>query len=64
MIYTDKFKILVNVSAEIVYIYKRNNDKKSWNLKNNLEVFDAELFTIFQALKWTQSFDLRKIKEI
>jgi len=64
VIYTDKFKIQDNVNAEIIYIYERNSNEKSWNFKNNLEVFDAELFAIFQALKWTQSFDLKKIKEI
>ena len=42
----------------------RNSGEKSWNLENSLEVFDAELFAIFQALKWTQSFDLEKTKEI
>jgi len=45
-------------------MYERNNDEKLWNLKNSLEVFDAELFAIFQALKWMQSFNLKKIKEI
>jgi len=64
VIYTDKFKILVNVSAGIVYMCKRNSDEKLQNLKNSLKVFDAELFAIFQALKWTQRFDLEKIKEI
>ena len=63
MIYTDEFKIQDNVSARIVYMYKRNSDGKSWNFKNNLEVFDAELFAIFQTLKWMQSFDLEKIKK-
>ena len=60
----NEFKIQDNVSAKIVYMYKRNSDEKSWNLKNNLEIFNTELFAIFQALKWTQSFDLKKIKEI
>jgi len=64
VIYTDEFKIQDNVSARIVYMYKRNSDEKSWNFKNNLEVFDAELFAIFQTLKWMQSFDLEKIKKI
>ncbi len=45
-------------------MYKRNKDEKSQNLENSLEVFDAELFAIFQTLKYTQSFDLEKIKEI
>ena len=43
---------------------ERNSDEKLWNLKNSLEVFDAELFAIFQTLKWMQSFDLEKIKKI
>ncbi len=60
----NKFKIEDNVSARIIYMYERNNDEKLWNLKNSLEVFDAELFAIFQALKWMQSFNLKKIKEI
>ena len=60
----NEFKIQDNVNVKIVYMCKRNNDEKSWNLENSLEVFDAELFAIFQALKWMQSFDLRKIKEI
>ncbi len=59
----NEFKIQDNVSAEIVYMCKRNSDEKFWNLKNSLEVFDAELFAIFQALKWMQSFNLEKIKE-
>jgi len=64
VIYTDRFKIQNNVNAEIIYMYERNNDEKFWNLKNSLKVFNAELFAIFQALKWTQSFNLEKIKEI
>ncbi len=52
------------MNARIVYMCERNNDEKSWNLENSLEVFDAELFAIFHILKWTQSFDLEKIKEI
>ncbi len=59
----NEFKIQDNVSAEIVYMCERNSDEKFWNLKNSLEVFDAELFAIFQALKWMQSFNLEKIKE-
>ncbi len=54
MIYTDEFKIQDNVSARIAYVCERNSDEKSWNLENSLEVFDVELFAIFQALKWTQ----------
>jgi len=54
VIYTDEFKIQDNVSARIAYVCERNSDEKSWNLENSLEVFDVELFAIFQALKWTQ----------
>ncbi len=64
MIYTDKFKILVNVNADLVYMTERKSNERFWNLENSLEVFDAELFAIFQILKWTQSIDLKKIKEI
>ncbi len=60
----NEFKIQDNVNARIVYMCERNSNEKSWNLENSLEVFDAELFAIFQLLKWTQSFDLEKIKEI
>jgi len=64
VIYIDEFKIQDNVNVRIVYMCERNSDEKLWNLKNSLEVFDAELFAIFQTLKWTQSFNLEKIKEI
>jgi len=64
VIYTDGSKIQTNVGAGIAYMSGRNSGEKSWNLGNSLEVFDAELFAIFQALKWTQSFDLRKTKDI
>jgi len=64
VIYTDKFKILVNVNADLVYMTERKSNERFWNLENSLEVFDAELFAIFQILKWTQSIDLKKIKEI
>jgi len=64
VIYTDRSKILVNVDADLVYMTERNSNEKFWNLENSLKVFDAELFTIFQALKWMQSFDLEKIKDI
>ena len=64
VIYTDGSKILANVGAGIAYMSGRNSGEKSWNLGISLEVFDAELFAIFQALKWTQSFDLGKTKEI
>jgi len=64
VIYTDGSKIQTNVGAEIAYMSGRNSGEKFWNLGNSLEVFDAELFAIFQALKWTQSFDLRKTKDI
>jgi hypothetical protein len=63
LIYTNRSKILANVGAGIAYMCGRNSDEKSWNLENSLEVFDAELFAIFQALKWTQSFDLEKPKK-
>ena len=51
LIYTDGSKILANVGAGIAYMCGRNSGEKSWNLGNSLEVFDAELFAIFQALK-------------
>ncbi len=60
----NEFKIQDNENAKIIYINEKNSDEKFWNLKNSLKVFDAELFAIFQTLKWTQSFDLKKIKEI
>lgn len=52
------------MSAGLAYMFERNSGKKSWNLENSLQVFDAELFAIFQAIKWTQSFDLGKTREI
>ncbi len=64
VIYTDEFKIQANVSASLAYMSERNSDEKSWNLENSLKVFNAELFAIFQAIKWTQSFDLEKTREI
>lgn len=64
MIYTDEFKIQANVSAGLAYMSERNSDEKSWNLENSLKVFDAELFAIFQVIKWMQSFNLSKIREI
>ncbi len=63
MIYTDEFRIQDNVNVKIIYIYEINNDEKFWNLKNSLKIFNVKLFTIFQALKWIQSFNLEKIKE-
>jgi hypothetical protein len=62
VIYTDGSKILVNVGADLAYMSGRNTGEKFWNLGNTLEVFDAELFAIYQAIKWTQSFDLGKPK--
>jgi len=64
LIYTDESKILVNVSTDLAYMSERNNGEKSWNLETTLEVFDTELFAIYQVLKWMQSFDLGKTREI
>ena len=47
LIYTDEFKILVNMNTDLVYMFEKNTDEKFWNLETTLEVFDAELFAIY-----------------
>jgi len=64
LIYTDEFKILVNIDTDLVYMSEKNIDENFWNLETTLDVFDTELFAIYQVLKWMQSFDLEKTREI
>ena len=57
IIYTDKSKLDTNLDAELCFMYKDITYQQFWNLEINMKVYDAELFSIHQALKL-------KLKEI
>lgn len=69
IIYTDGSKLDINgnLGAGMHYMYGKTTGQKSWSLGTTMEVYDAELFAIKQALKWStkQTFqNIRNIKDI
>ena len=51
VIYTDGSKQDTNLGAGLCFMYKDIIYQQSWNLETCMEVYDAELFGIHQALK-------------
>lgn len=61
--YTDSSKLEKNLGAELYYMYNNITDQKSWNLETIMKVYDAELFAIAQALRWTLKENLQRTKD-
>ena len=69
IIYTDGSKLDIerNLGADMHYMHGKITGQKSWSLGTTMEVYDAELFAIQKALKWSigQNFqNIRNIKDI
>ncbi len=62
--YTDGSKLEKNLGAKLCYMYNNITGQKSWNLGTIMKVYDAELFAIAQALRWTLKENLQRTKDI